>query len=56
VISVSSLSKTYGIPGIRIGWLITRDAALMETFLAAREQIGISGSTVDEYIAYVALS
>lgn len=55
VISVSSLSKTYGIPGIRIGWLITRDAALMDTFLAAREQIGISGSTVDEYIAYVAL-
>ncbi len=56
VISVSSLSKTYGIPGIRIGWLVTRDAALMETFLAAREQIGISGSMVDEYIAYVALS
>lgn len=56
VISVSSLSKTYGIPGIRIGWLVTRDAALMETFLAAREQIGISGSTVDEYIAYVALN
>lgn len=56
VISVSSLSKTYGIPGIRVGWLITRDAGLMDTFLAAREQIGISGSTVDEYIAYVALS
>lgn len=55
-ISVSSLSKTYGIPGIRIGWLVTRDARLMESFLAAREQIGISGSTVDEYIAYVALS
>lgn len=56
VISVSSLSKTYGIPGIRIGWLISRDPNLMETFLAAREQIGISGSTVDEYIGYVALS
>lgn len=56
VISVSSLSKTYGIPGIRTGWLISRDPELMELFLAAREQIGISGSTVDEYIAYVALS
>ena len=56
VISVSSLSKSHGIPGIRIGWLVTKDAALMETFLAAREQIGISGSMVDEYIAYVALS
>ncbi|GAB1478266.1 hypothetical protein MASR2M74_08110 [Paracoccaceae bacterium] len=56
VISVSSLSKTCGILGIRIGWLITRDAGLMETFLAAREQIGISGSMLDEYIGYVALS
>src|ERR1700744_4035733 len=36
VISVSSLSKAYGIPGIRIGWLITRDPKLQETFLAAK--------------------
>lgn len=55
VISVSSLSKTYGIPGIRIGWLICRDPALMELFLAAKEQIGISGSMIDEYVGYVAL-
>jgi aspartate/methionine/tyrosine aminotransferase len=54
-ISVSSLSKTYGIPGIRTGWLICRDAELMETFLGAKEQIGICGSVVDEEIAYQAL-
>ena len=52
---MSSLSKTYGIPGIRIGWLITRDRELMRTFLAAKEQIGICGSVVDEEIAYQAL-
>lgn len=51
VISVSSLSKTYGLPGIRMGWLLCRDAALMETFLAAKEQIFISNSVVDEEIA-----
>jgi aspartate/methionine/tyrosine aminotransferase len=50
-ISVSSLSKTYGIPGIRTGWLVCRDADLMRTFLAAKEQIGICGSVVDEEIA-----
>lgn len=50
-ISVSSLSKAYGIPGVRIGWLITRDAALYEKFLSAKEQIGICGSVVDEAIA-----
>lgn len=52
VISVSSLSKTYGLPGIRLGWLICRDKELMENFLAAKEQIFISNSVVDEEIAY----
>lgn len=54
-ISVSSLSKAFGIPGIRIGWLITRDAALYERFLAAKEQIGICGSVIDEAVARIAL-
>jgi len=54
-ISVSSLSKTYGIPGIRTGWLICKDRELMQTFLGAKEQIGICGSVVDEEIAYQAL-
>lgn len=52
VITVSSLSKTYGLPGIRIGWLMTRNASLMEKFLAAKEQIYICGSVVDEEIAF----
>jgi aspartate/methionine/tyrosine aminotransferase len=51
VISVSSLSKTYGLPGIRMGWVLARDAALMETLLAAKEQIFICNSVVDEAIA-----
>ncbi|MBI3885721.1 MAG: pyridoxal phosphate-dependent aminotransferase [Opitutae bacterium] len=52
VISVSSLSKTYGLPGLRLGWLATQDAALMETFLAAKEQIVICNSVIDEEIAW----
>ena len=55
-ISVSSLSKTYGIPGIRTGWLVCRDGELMKTFLAAKEQIGICGSVVDEEIAALAFA
>jgi aspartate/methionine/tyrosine aminotransferase len=51
VISVSSLSKAYGAPGIRIGWLITSDPQLQEIFLAAKEQISICGSVIDEWIA-----
>ncbi len=56
VISVSSMSKTYGLPGLRIGWVITRDSELMESFLAAKEQIFICNSVVDEEIAFQALS
>lgn len=51
-ISVSSLSKTYGLPGLRTGWIISRDAALMEAFLAAKEQIHICGPILDEALAY----
>ncbi len=55
VISVCSLSKSYGLPGIRMGWLICKDPALLDTFLAAKEQIFIGTSLVDEEIAYRAV-
>jgi aspartate/methionine/tyrosine aminotransferase len=54
-ISVASMSKSYGIPGIRVGWIVNRDQKLMERFLAAKEQIGICGSIIDEHIAEAAL-
>lgn len=52
VISVSSVSKSFGAPGIRIGWLICRDQKLMHNFLAAKEQICLCNSVVDEEIAF----
>jgi aspartate/methionine/tyrosine aminotransferase len=52
IISVSSLSKTYGLPGLRTGWIICRNEQLMETFLAAKEQIHICGPVLDEELAY----
>ncbi|KAJ5601193.1 aminotransferase class I and II [Penicillium lagena] len=56
VISVGSLSKCFGVPGTRTGWLINRNVELMESFLAAKEQINICGSVVDEWIAEQILS
>jgi aspartate/methionine/tyrosine aminotransferase len=50
-ISVASLSKSYGMPGVRIGWIITTDGDLQELFLAAKEQIFLCGSVVDEALA-----
>lgn len=54
VISVSSVSKAFGLPGIRIGWIICRNKKLMEKFLAAKEQILICNSMVDEELAFQA--
>jgi aspartate/methionine/tyrosine aminotransferase len=50
-ISVSSMSKAYGLPGLRVGWAACRDRQLAETLLAAKEQIVICGATIDEAIA-----
>jgi aspartate/methionine/tyrosine aminotransferase len=56
VISVSSMSKAYGMPGLRIGWAVCRDPQLAELLLAAKEQIVICGATIDEAIAGRVLS
>jgi len=50
-ISVSSMSKAYGLPGLRVGWAVCRDPELAETLLAAKEQMVICGATIDEAIA-----
>jgi aspartate/methionine/tyrosine aminotransferase len=52
VISVSSVSKAYGLPGIRIGWTITQNEQLKELFLAAKEQIFLCNSVIDEEVAF----
>lgn len=52
LISISSLSKTYGLPGLRTGWIVCRDVQLMETFLAAKEQIHICGPVLEEELSY----
>lgn len=51
VIGVSSMSKAYGVPGIRIGWISTTDKRLQEIFLAAKELQNISVSVLDESAA-----
>jgi aspartate/methionine/tyrosine aminotransferase len=51
VISVASMSKAYGLPGLRIGWAVCCDPAIAQTLLAAKEQMVICGATLDEAIA-----
>ena len=51
VISISSMSKCYGIPGIRIGWLASRDPEVIERVLSTREQVSIANNALGEEIA-----
>jgi len=51
VISVSTMSKCYGLPGIRIGWIATQDQFILDAMLTVREQITITNNSVGEAIA-----
>ncbi len=50
-ISVSTMSKIYGAPAIRIGWLATQQNEILEGVRRVREQITICNSGLNEYIA-----
>jgi aspartate/methionine/tyrosine aminotransferase len=50
-ISLSSMSKCYGLPGIRIGWMVTQDQALLKSVLNIREQVTITNNAIGEEIA-----
>jgi len=51
VISVASLSKCHGAPGLRLGWAITRDPALRAQLVLGKFNTVISCSAVDEALA-----
>jgi aspartate/methionine/tyrosine aminotransferase len=55
VISVASLSKCHGAPGLRIGWAITRNPALREQLVRGKFNTVISCSPVDEALALMVL-
>lgn len=54
-ISLGGMSKTYGCAGLRVGWLVTRDAAAMERLSAAKDFTTICGSAPSEVLAIMAL-
>ncbi|NRF67594.1 pyridoxal phosphate-dependent aminotransferase [Aquincola sp. S2] len=51
VVTVASLSKCHGAPGLRIGWAISRDAALREQLVTAKFNTVVSCSPLDEAVA-----
>ncbi len=49
-ISLTSMSKTWGLPGIRIGWAVAEES-IVEAIRTVREQVTICNSSVGEAIA-----
>lgn len=49
-ISLTGMSKTWGLPGIRIGWVVA-DTPIIEAIRAVREQVTICNSSLGEVIA-----
>ncbi|TFG12317.1 aminotransferase class I/II-fold pyridoxal phosphate-dependent enzyme [Candidatus Thorarchaeota archaeon] len=49
-ISITSMSKVYGLPGIRIGWAVA-DRPIIEGIRAVREQMTICNSQLGEAVA-----
>ena len=51
VITVASLSKCHGAPGVRLGWAIVRDREVRAQLLLGKFNTVISNSPVDEFLA-----
>ncbi len=54
-ISLFGLSKSFSLPGLRVGWLISRDLNLIEDIKSYKDYTTICGSAPSEILAIIAL-
>jgi len=52
---LGSISKSYGLPGLRLGWLVGRDAAIRDAVMRMKDYTTICSSATSEVLAAVAL-
>jgi aspartate/methionine/tyrosine aminotransferase len=53
--SLNVMSKAYGLPGLRIGWLATHDRALLERLERRKHYTSICNAGPSEFLATIAL-
>jgi aspartate/methionine/tyrosine aminotransferase len=53
--SLGVMSKAYGLAGLRIGWVASKDTALLDKLLKFKHYMSICNSAPSEYLAIVAL-
>jgi aspartate/methionine/tyrosine aminotransferase len=54
-LSVSVMSKVYGLPGLRIGWIAARDTHLLQQMEKIKHYLSICNSAPSEALAVIAL-
>lgn len=54
-VSLSALSKSHGLAGLRLGWIATRDADVLERMSTFKDYLTISNSAPSEYLAAIAV-
>lgn len=54
-ISLNVMSKAYGLPGLRIGWIACKDHALLQRFERYKHYLSICNSAPSEVLARIAL-
>jgi aspartate/methionine/tyrosine aminotransferase len=54
-ISLNVMSKAYGLPGLRIGWLACRDNEMLRRFERYKHYLSICNSAPSEFLARIAL-
>lgn len=54
-ISLSGLSKSFSLPGLRVGWLVSTNISLLEKIKTFKDYTSICGSSPSEILAIIAL-
>lgn len=54
-LSISVMSKAYGLPGLRVGWIASRDRAALSRLERAKHYTSICNSAPGEFLAALAL-
>ena len=55
-LSLNVMSKAYGLPGLRIGWIATRDREILSAMERAKHYLSICNSGPSEVLALIALT
>ncbi|HLJ82906.1 MAG TPA: aminotransferase class I/II-fold pyridoxal phosphate-dependent enzyme [Candidatus Eremiobacteraceae bacterium] len=54
-VSIGGLSKTFGLPGVRVGWAVSHDRALLAKMMRLKDYLSLCNGATDEFLAGIAL-